>query len=140
MIGHASQRPSPSASGPFGPFGAFGPFRPFRALDALRPLGPLHAGRSFGSLGALRSLRLLGTVDRVAPAIAALGPVPPGFGAVRLSTRIDVCAAECAKAPDEAGRLRAQRAGERVRLVEHEEVEPCPGEQLDVLLAGEKQL
>ena len=71
---------------------------------------------------------------------ARLGPIPPGLGLVRLSTRIDIAAAERAKAPDEAGRLRAQRAGERVCLIEHQEGEPCTGEQLDVLLAGEKQL
>ena len=48
--------------------------------------------------------------------------------------------AERAQAPDEAGRLGAQRAGERVRLVEYQEVEPGPGEQLDVLLTRQQQL
>ena len=68
------------------------------------------------------------------------GPIPFGFGPARRNTRIDVTAAERAKAPDEARCLRAQRAGEGVCLVEHQEVEPCTGEQLDVLLAGEQQL
>ena len=49
-------------------------------------------------------------------------------------------AAERAQAPDQAGGLRAQRAGEGVRFVEHQEVQPRRGEQLDVLLAGEQQL
>ena len=69
-----------------------------------------------------------------------LGPLPCDSTPHMPGSRIDIVAAERAKAPDEAGRLRAQCAGERVRLVEHQEVEPCTGEQLDVLLAGEKQL
>ena len=48
--------------------------------------------------------------------------------------------AERAQAPDQAGGLRAKRAGEGMRFVEHQEVEPRRGEQLDVLLAGEQQL
>ena len=45
-----------------------------------------------------------------------------------------------AKAPDEACGLRSERARERARFVEHQEVETRIGEQLDVLLAGEEQL
>ncbi len=48
--------------------------------------------------------------------------------------------AERAKPPDEAGRLRPQRAGERVRFVEHHEIEPGAGEELDVLLPRQQQL
>ena len=48
--------------------------------------------------------------------------------------------AERAKTADEAGGLRPQRAAERVRLVEHQEIEPGPGEELDVLLPGQEQL
>ena len=49
-------------------------------------------------------------------------------------------AAESAQAPDEAGRLRAPRTREGMCLIEHQEVEPCIGEELDVLLPGKKQL
>ena len=48
--------------------------------------------------------------------------------------------AERAKAPDEAGRFRPQRAGERMRFVEHEEIEPRAREELDVLLPRQQQL
>ena len=48
--------------------------------------------------------------------------------------------AERAKPPDEAGRFRPQRAGERMRFVEHEEVEPGAGKELDVLLPRQQQL
>ncbi len=48
--------------------------------------------------------------------------------------------AERAKTPDEAGRLRPQRAGERMRFVEHQEIEPRAGEELDVLLPRQQQL
>ena len=44
------------------------------------------------------------------------------------------------KAPDEARGLRSERARERMRFIEHEEVETRIGEELDVLLPGEEQL
>ena len=59
---------------------------------------------------------------------------------LRQCARAVVGVAERAETPDEAGRLRSQRAGERVRLVEHQEVELRAGEQLDVLLSGQEQL
>ena len=55
------------------------------------------------------------------------------------NSRAAFATAEGAEAPDEAGRLRAQRARERVRLVEDQVVEPRAGEQLDVLLPGQEQ-
>ena len=58
----------------------------------------------------------------------------------RPSARAVFGVAEHAETPDEAGRLRSQRAGERVRLVEHQEIELRAGEQLDVLLPGQEQL
>ena len=48
--------------------------------------------------------------------------------------------AERAETPDETGRLGPQRAGERVRFVEDQEVEPGAGEELDVLLPRQQQL
>ena len=48
--------------------------------------------------------------------------------------------AERAKPPDEAGRLGSQRSAERMRFVEHQEIEPRPGEELDVLLPRQQQL
>ena len=48
--------------------------------------------------------------------------------------------AERAKTPDEAGRFRPQRAGERMRFVEHEEIEPGTGKELHVLLPRQQQL
>ena len=48
-------------------------------------------------------------------------------------------AAERAQPANEARRLGAHRAGERVRLVEHEKVEPGAVEQLGVPLPGEQQ-
>ena len=47
---------------------------------------------------------------------------------------------ERAETSNETGRLRPQRARERMRFVEHQEIEPGAGEQLDVLLPRQQQL
>ena len=52
----------------------------------------------------------------------------------------DLGVARGPKAPDEARGLRSERARERMRFVEHQEVEAGVGEELDVLLPGEEQL
>jgi len=44
-------------------------------------------------------------------------------------------AAEGAQAPDQARGLRSLRPGEGMRLVEHQEVEPCARKQFCVTLA-----
>ena len=60
-----------------------------------------------------------------------------------VATQTVSCASRPQNAPqaaDQARRLGALRAGERVRLVEDEEVEPGVGEELDVPLARQQQL
>ena len=103
------------------------------AIDSVRRGPELVDSARFGPGGSSRLVPTATGYIRLGPLSLDSIPLMPG-------ARIDIATAERAKAPDEAGRLRAQRAGERVRLVEHQEVEPCTGEQLDVLLAGEKQL
>ena len=50
------------------------------------------------------------------------------------------CPTEHSQPPDQAGGLRAERTGEGVGLVEHQEVQPRIGEELDVLLPRQQQL
>ena len=70
---------------------------------------------------------------------AWLMPSPLDSARCESGSRAAFATAEGAQAPDEAGRLRAQRARECVRLVEDQVVEPRAGEQLDVLLPGQEQ-
>ena len=94
----------------------------------------------------LRGLRVLSVDDGGrgghARRVGSARYPPSSLGSTRieLSSRVDIGAAERAKAADEASCLRAQRAGERMRLVEDQVVEPGAGEQLDVLLPGQEQL
>ena len=71
--------------------------------------------------------------------LAWLVPSPLDSARCESGSRAAFATAEGAEAPDEAGRLRAQRARECVRLVEDQVVEPRAGEQLDVLLPGQEQ-